>query len=745
MTPHRRALALASALLPLSLLLVTPAWASSTANEVVYISDADSDGVYSVVLQDLETRRVTTLLPADTNAGFTYDDPKLSPTGDRVVVSSDYQGSASAAPADAPGLIVVNRDGNGFRRLTTGTVTTSGSTTTTVVDSFPAWSPDGTSIVFTRITSTDDSAAQTSTTTTALFTIPAAGGAATAVPGGEHGFTADFNPKDGSQIVFAEPTDVDSGVGPLEVMGTDGSGKRGLGATGALPAWSPDGGTIAYAQITDPSSTAGDVAQIATVPAAGGTPTVFATTKPTSARTVAEYPSWSPDGESILYDFFAYDSTGAPQSGDLWAVDRLGVRAGKFLGGAGDEAEVFAQGPAPAAVQPGAASRYTPVNPKRILDTRSGVGAAEAKVGAGQTIDLQVAGVQTDGGAVPANATAAVLNVTVTDTTGTTDVRVFPTGAPLPGSSNLNAGKSQTVPNLVTATLGTGGKVSIYNSGGTVDLIADLAGWYTPDASGAGFTAVEPRRILDTRPAPDGPVGVASPGPVAAGSPIDLQVTGDLRTAGGGTVTIPSDATAVVLNVTATSASTSTDVRVYPTPTDGSFPVVSNLNLGRSQTTPNLVTVAVGSGGKVRFRNASGNVQLLADIAGYYSASSAGSYVPVVPLRFLDTRSGVGAAPIVIPSGGYDDLKIAGARGVPTGALAAVLNLTATSVSNLSDVRAYPKPTDGSFPVVSNLNPTKGATRANLAIVKPGDDGRVRLRVAGGSLHLIGDLAGYFI
>jgi hypothetical protein len=39
----------------------------------------------------------------------------------------------------------------------------------------------------------------------------------------------------------------------------------------------------------------------------------------------------------------------------------------------------------------------------------------------------------------------------------------------------------------------------------------------------------------------------------------------------------------------------------------------------------------------------------------------------------------------------------------------------------------------------------KGATRANLAIVKPGDDGRLRLRNEGGSLHLIADLAGYFI
>ena len=75
-----------------------------------------------------------------------------------------------------------------------------------------------------------------------------------------------------------------------------------------------------------------------------------------------------------------------------------------------------------------------------------------------------------------------------------------------------------------------------------------------------------------------------------------------------------------------------------------------------------------------------------------------------------------------------------------------MLNITATGVTSGTDVRAYPKPASaGAPPTVSNLNLTKGATRANLAIVKPGDDGRVRLRNEGGFLHLIGDLAGYFI
>jgi hypothetical protein len=225
-------------------------------------------------------------------------------------------------------------------------------------------------------------------------------------------------------------------------------------------------------------------------------------------------------------------------------------------------------------------------------------------------------------------------------------------------------------------------------------------------------------------------------------------VTGSLPTSDGDTVNVPADATAVVLNVTATGASTGTDIRVYPTPGSSTAqrPEVSNLNLRAGETTPNLVTVAVGAGGKVRLANAAGQVHLLADLAGYYSASSAGRYVPVVPTRFLDTRTGIGSAATPVDAGKFADLRIAGTRGVPSTAVAAVVNITATGVTSSTDVRAYPKPAGGGAPpTVSNLNLVKGATRANLAIVKPGDDGRVRVRNEGGSLHLIADLAGYFV
>ncbi len=471
--------------------LALPAHASATANEIVYTADDDNDGLYSVVLRDLESRRVTTVLAEDATNESIYDDPERSPDGSRVALSTD-RGSDSFDE----GIAVVNRDGSGFRRLTSPP--SSGSVF--AIDVAAAWSPDGATIVFTRIT-TDATDQADISATTALYTVPAAGGTATAVAGAADGYTGDWSP-DGSKIVFtALPADADQG--PITVVNRDGSGRTTLGsAVGLMPAWSPDGSTIAYATITSVDADrqrAEDVAQIATVPAAGGTPRVLAPTRPSSARTVAEYPAWTPDGEAIVFDLFGYSATDSFPPGDLWSVDRDGVRAGRVTATPGDEAQPHVQGPTPAAVSAGAASTYTPVTPKRILDTRSGLGAPTAKVGPAGTVDLAVRGVETAQGPVPANASAVVLNVTVTGTTASTDVRAYPAGTGVPGASSLNAGAGQTVPNLVTVRIGDDGAITLRNSGGSVHLIADIAGYYPPDTAGAGFAAVEPSRILDTR------------------------------------------------------------------------------------------------------------------------------------------------------------------------------------------------------------------------------------------------------
>src|SRR5205814_326628 len=99
--------------------------------------------------------------------------------------------------------------------------------------------------------------------------------------------------------------------------------------------------------------------------------------------------------------------------------------------------------------------------------------------------------------------------------------------------------------------------------------------------------------------------------PLVAGTPRNLNP----RTQGG-VHNLPTQATAVVMNVTATGGTAGSFVTVYPG--GSTLPTASNLNFGEGQTIPNLVTVKLGTNGNVTFNNAVGSVHLVADVVGWF-------------------------------------------------------------------------------------------------------------------------------
>jgi hypothetical protein len=125
---------------------------------------------------------------------------------------------------------------------------------------------------------------------------------------------------------------------------------------------------------------------------------------------------------------------------------------------------------------PSVTGAFGSLAPSRLLDTRFGTGAPQAPVAAGATVHLQVTG----RGGVPASGVAAVaLNVTVTSPLSAGFVTVYGEGTAMPVASNLNFLPDQTVPNMVIAPVGAGGIVDLYNgSGGTIQLVADVSGYY---------------------------------------------------------------------------------------------------------------------------------------------------------------------------------------------------------------------------------------------------------------------------
>ena len=386
---------------------------------------------------------------------------------------------------------------------------------------------------------------------------------------------------------------------------------------------------------------------------------------------------------------------------------------------------------ASAAVVPDVGSRFHPLPPARLLDTRSGVGAPVAKVASGGVLNLQVAG---RGGVPATGASAVVLNITVTEPVSGGFITAWPTGEALPVASNLNFGPGQTVPNLVEVKLGAGGQVSLYDGGGATHLVADVAGWYGPtgETAGSRYHPLSPVRLLDTRSGLGGLLAKVLPS-----SALDLQVTGR-----GGVPT--TGVSAVVLNVTVTGPLAGGFLTAWPT--GDLLPLASNLNFSAGQTVPNLVIVKLGAGGQVSLFNAGGAADMVADVAGWFGAdgeATGARYHPVSPARLLDTRAAIGAPQAAVVAGGSLALQVTGRGGVPaSGVTAVVLNVTVVDPQAGGYLTVWP--TGDLLPLASNLNFGPGQTVPNLVVAKLGAGGKVSLYNGGGSANLVADVAGWY-
>ena len=252
------------------------------------------------------------------------------------------------------------------------------------------------------------------------------------------------------------------------------------------------------------------------------------------------------------------------------------------------------------------------------------------------------------------------------------------------------------------------------------------------------YRPLVPARLLETRPGLSTVDGVAQLArPVRAGQTIDVPVVGRAG--------VPlTGVSAVVLNVTATGPTASSFLTVWPT--GASRPTSSNLNVVPGQTVPNLVIAKVGDAGRVSIFNPAGEIDIVADVAGYFPVTD--GFEPLVPARLLDTRTdGItidGAARPGQPlgTGGSLGLRVLGRGGVPaSGVDAVVLNVTATNVSTPSFLTVWPS--GAPRPTASNINMVAGATVPNLVVAKVGANGGVSIFNASGSTDVVADVAGY--
>lgn len=123
------------------------------------------------------------------------------------------------------------------------------------------------------------------------------------------------------------------------------------------------------------------------------------------------------------------------------------------------------------------------------------------------------------------------------------------------------------------------------------------------------FVAITPCRLADTRPAPN-TIGPRSM-PIGGAESVTIAARGS-----NGDCTIPADAVALSLNVTALGATEQTFLTIWP---DGARPLAASLNPSPgAPPTPNAVNAPLSPSGSFDIYNDRGSVHVVLDVNGYY-------------------------------------------------------------------------------------------------------------------------------
>jgi hypothetical protein len=215
-------------------------------------------------------------------------DPAWSPDGTRIVFARAMGGNYD--------IWVMNADGSGQTQLTHGPRN----------ERYPSWSPDGTHIAYRGYPNV--------TGGSAIFTMDRFGASQTAVPHTSGGDQPAWSP-DGQRIAYTATATSDPKDDRIWVIGVGGDSPRQLtntpGVSDRYPAWFPSATTIAFRRL-DPATPGRELWQIACDDAqcrTGGTVTDL-----TSALGVGRAASWSPDATSVVFVSFR----GGDRDGEIW-------------------------------------------------------------------------------------------------------------------------------------------------------------------------------------------------------------------------------------------------------------------------------------------------------------------------------------------------------------------------------------------------------------------------------------------
>ncbi len=446
----------------------------------------------------------------------------------------------------------------------------------------------------------------------------------------------------------------------------------------------------------------------------------------------------------VFRELGAHDAMGLDGGGSstLWKNDQLinhptdsgGERVVRnhlaiFASGAGPAPHCGAQlappEPAQASAVPGAIlpavlplaapTRFTPLPPARLFDTRTAANSTRLVRSDGTSegpLSLTSSGAFSDWATsgVPAGASAVWLNVVTVGRQVPGYLTVFPEGRPVPATSNVNFGAGQVVANAVPVALGSGGRVN-FNAHTAVEVIADLSGAFAP--TGSGLEPISPTRVLDTR---------------TPSLPLRAGVTRAVD------VRAPAGATAVAANLAVIAGAAGGYLTVWPC--GAPMPSTSSVNFVAGAVVSNAVMSGLGADGMCL--SATAEVNVVVDVTGYLTSSAVLSFVPLFPQRLLDTRQTTTPFSGRVAAGQVLQLPIESLPGMPAHVGAVVANLTVTSAAADGYLTAFP--CGGAAPPTSTVNFQADQVVGGLSMTAVGQG--ALCVVSSVRAHLVVDLLG---
>ena len=229
------------------------------------------------------------------------------------------------------------------------------------------------------------------------------------------------------------------------------------------------------------------------------------------------------------------------------------------------------------------------------------------------------------------------------------------------------------------------------------EIFVDWSGSLGEIETVGGYTPLTATRILDTRDSGEGLTGATE---------FRLVVPASV---------VPSDVSALVLNLTVTQAARDGYVTIYPCGV--TRPLAAAINFTAGETKANLVD-ALFRNGDILCLWSNVDTDVVVDLQGFHSRSGNGRLVPRDAFRLVDTRP---ADALVADQ--VLQIPVIGDGRARAGTTTVALNIAVDEPQRAGFLTVYPCGTDR--PWVSNLNFAAGQTVSNEVMVEPGTDGMV--------------------